>query len=234
MLKPENDPMGHAITDYYETGSAGNLFVYSDICETDEIPVPYMFRTFKEMPTLEQKALNLCHGEVLDVGAAAGAHSLWLQNNGINTSAIDISRLSVNIMKKRGIKNVHCCNINTLSADKKYDTLLLLMNGTGLAGTLDNLSMFLKQCSSLLKSGGQILIDSSDLIYLFDSLDEIPKDYYYGEVEYQIVYKDIISKSFNWLFVDYNRLKLTAETNGMKCSRIMDGKNFHYLARIIL
>lgn len=233
MLEIEYDPMGQAIADYYSTGTGGSLLVNSDICETDEIPVPYLFRTFNEMPVIEQKALNLCRGEVLDVGAAAGSHSLWLQNKGIRTTAIDISRLSVETMRKRGIKNAKCCNFNTLSDNKKYDTLLILMNGAGLAGTLAGLGEFIHKCRQLLKPGGQALIDSSDIIYLFDSPEEMP-EYYYGEVEYQIVYKNVLSQHFNWLFVDFDSLKKEVEVQGMQCTRVKNGPNFDYLAKLTL
>ena len=231
MLKSEYDPMGHAIADYFSTGKAEKLLVESDINETDEIPVAHLFRDFKGMPAIEQKAMELCRGHVLDAGAAAGAHSLWMQKNNICTTAIDISILSVNTMINRGIKDVQCADFYKLPENYKYDTLLFLMNGAGLAGTVKGLIPFLKKCKQLLKPDGQVLLDSSNIIYMFDSPNELP-DYYYGEVQYQMTYKDIFSKPFNWLFIDFEQLQKEAATQGLQCTKVMDGSDYDYLAML--
>ena len=233
MLNPDRDPMGHAIADFQTTGEAGKLIVRSDICEPDEIPVYYLFRGPAEMPPLEIKALEACRGDVLDVGAGAGSHSLALAERGYNTSSIDISRLAVDVMKSRGVRDAECIDFFELDSNRKYDTLLFLMNGAGIAGTLAGLDNFLSCCILHLKPGGQIILDSSDLRYLFDSPKEYP-DYYYGEVQYQMVYGDICSDPFPWLFVDFDNLAKTGERQGLKCNKLMEGENNSYLARLSL
>lgn len=231
MLRSEYDPMGHAIADFHSTGKADRLLVESDLCETDEIPVPYLFRDFDEMPAIEQRAMDLCRGHVLDVGAAAGSHSLWMQKNNIPSTAIDISELSVETMKKRGIKNAQCADFYNLHEAYKYDTMLFLMNGAGLAGNTEGLAFFLQKCKSLLKPNGQVLLDSSNIIYMYDSPGELP-EYYYGEVQYQMIYKEIFSKWFNWLFVDFKLLHTKAAAEGLQCIKVMNGSNFDYLAQL--
>ena len=83
--------MGTAIHDYYYKGSAGTLVVHSSMFEDDEIPVDTLFREFEEMPAIERAALELAEGKILDVGAAAGCHSLALAQMGKSSVAIDIS-----------------------------------------------------------------------------------------------------------------------------------------------
>ena len=224
--------MGQAIAEYYNKEKSKKLYVYSDITDDDEIPISYLFRDFNDMPKIEQYALNNCKGSILDVGAAAGSHSLWLQNNGFSVSAIDISELSVQAMQIRGVKDARVVDIYEFQQEQKYDTLLLLMNGAGIAGELKNLPNLLNKCSSLIKENGQILIDSSDINYMFDDDDEKPADKYYGEVEYTMSYGSCTSDMFSWLFIDSNTLKLIAHKCGLKCETVCKGENYDYLARL--
>ena len=96
--------MGQAIRDYYETGRAGRLRVFSPQFDEDEMPVGTLFREEEDMPPLELKALDLCRGRVLDVGAGAGCHSLALQRRGLDVTAVDISPLSVDVMRRRMLR----------------------------------------------------------------------------------------------------------------------------------
>ena len=104
LLENEYDPMGAAIRDYYETGRAGRLRVFSSQFDEDEMPVATLFRKEDEMPYIERKALELCSGSVLDVGGGAGCYSLALQDRGLDVTAVDISKLSVEVMERRGVK----------------------------------------------------------------------------------------------------------------------------------
>ena len=74
--------------------------------EEDEIPLTTLFKKNKNMPMIERMALDMVTGKTLDVGAGAGCHSLVLQERSIDVTAIDISPLSVETMKERGIKKV--------------------------------------------------------------------------------------------------------------------------------
>ena len=230
-----NDPFGEAIYDYFEKGKAPNITVNTNYTEDEQIPVSYLFRTEKEMPALEVTALKLCRGKVLDIGAAAGCHSIVLQQKGYNITALEISEKAVEVLKKRGIQKVIREDIYTYSA-KKYDTILLLMNGTGIGGTIEGLKELLQHLKSLLNIKGQILIDSSDIKYLFEEDDgsmwvDLNNTKYYGEMEYEISYKKSITK-FNWLFIDFNLLKNIANKIGLKCTQISKGDNFDYLAQL--
>lgn len=234
--------MGAAILDYQKTGKAGRLRVLSSMFEEDEMPVSHLFRSVKQMPALEQKALSLAHGRILDVGAGAGCHALALQERGEDVKAIDISPLSCEAMRLRGIRDVECINIFDPrlmpSPTLRYDTILLLMNGTGIAGKIANLSKLLQRLKELLNYGGQVLIDSSDLKYIYEnedgSFDIDLNGNYYGEVDYKMVYKGIEGESFDWLYVDFPLLKAAAESCGLKAEMIAEGDHYDYLARLSL
>lgn len=235
-LSPNNDPMGAAIRDYQNKGKASRPRVLSSMFDEDEMPVAHLFRTFNQMPRLEQKALSMAKGRVLDIGAGAGCHALVLQERGLEVKAIDISPLSCEVMKERGVKDAECVNLFNPQLQGKYDTLLLLMNGTGIAGKLNRLSMLLNRLKELLAEGGQILIDSSDLKYIYDnedgSMDIDLNAPYYGEVDYQMQYKNIKGEPFDWLYTDPMLLASISKQCGLNCEIVEEGENYDFLARL--
>ncbi len=234
------DLFGKAILDYQTNNSPEDLITETSISEEDEMSVAYLFRSFDEMPKIEQKALQLSKGKVLDIGCGAGGHSLYLQEKGFDVTSIDISENAVKACELRGLKNVKVQDVLDLDSEKKYDTILLLMNGTGIFGTLENCSKYLLKLKSLLKENGQILIDSSDIIYMFDEDDSedseggfwIPADGYYGELTFTISYKEEKEESFPWLYLDYNTLQNACFDNGLQCELIVEGDHFDYLAKL--
>ena len=234
-MNSKMDPMGRAIADYFKTKKASKLRVFSPMFEEDEIPLTTLFRSYKSMPEIERKALDMAKGKMLDVGAGSGCHSLVLQEKGLDVTAIDISPLSVETMKERGIKKVLEQDFSTLD-DQQYDTILMLMNGIGIVGTLERMPEFFKHLDKILASGGQVLCDSSDISYVFEDengIIEYPDtDGYYGEVNYQMQYKDTIGEPFQWLYIDANTLKRVAEENGYSVEVVAKGEHYDYLARI--
>lgn len=235
-LSPNNDPMGAAIRDYQSKGKASRLRVLSSMFDEDEMPVAHLFRTFNQMPRLEQKALSMAKGRVLDIGAGAGCHALALQERGLEVKAIDISPLSCEVMSERGVKDAECVNLFDPQLQGKYDTLLLLMNGTGIAGKLNRLPMLLNRLKELLAEGGQILIDSSDLKYIYEnedgSMDIDLNAPYYGEVDYQMQYKNIKGEPFDWLYTDHMLLASISKQCGLNCEIVEEGDNYDFLARL--
>ncbi|RKS99858.1 methyltransferase family protein [Flavobacterium sp. 123] len=232
------DLFGKAILDYQTNNSPEDLITETSISEEDEMSVAYLFRSYNEMPKLEQKALQLAKGRTLDVGCGAGSHSLYLQNErNIDVTAIDISKNAIEACTLRGLEKVKVQNILSLE-NEKFDTILLLMNGTGIFGTLKETANYLQKLKSLLNPNGQILIDSSDIIYMFDNDEDggkwIPGDNYYGELTFKIRYKNETEDEFPWLYLDYNTLQNAAFANGLQCELILEGEHYDYLAKLSL
>jgi SAM-dependent methyltransferase len=230
------DLFGKAILDFQTNNDPQALITETTISECDEMDVAYLFRNFDQMPAIEQRALQLCKGTILDVGCGAGSHSLYLQQQNLDVTAIDSSENAIKACRLRGVKNpIH---INLLDVEDKFDTILLLMNGTGIFGTLNQTDLYLNTLKKLLNPNGQILIDSSDIIYMFDEDEDggkwIPSDTYYGELEFTITYKNEKEDPFPWLYLDYNTLQNAAFANGLKCELISEGEHFDYLARLFL
>jgi len=232
-----NDILGTALKAYYfDKNIEDKLTTSSSISEEDEMPLSYLLRSYDEMPKLEKKALELANGKILDIGCGAGSHSLYLQNRSLDVTAIDVSKGALSVAKARGVLKTENKNIYSLETHHKFDTILVLMNGTGICGKLNKLASFLKYLSSFLTPTGQILIDSSDIIYMFEDPNgdhwiDATQDYY-GEVQFWMNYKDQQSETFDWLYVDYNTLQRCAMYNGMNCELITEGEHYDYLAKI--
>ena len=236
MTQHFDDPMGRAVYNYHFNSVDLPIIVHSDDFDDDTIDTSYLFRTYRQMPALEKKAMSLCFGKILDVGAGAGSHSVYLQEKGFEVTSLETSSLCCEVLKNRDLQNVIQKDIFKFNS-QTFDTIILLMNGTGIAGTLSGLDILLHHLKTLLNPGGQILIDSSDLIYLFEQEDgstliDISADKYYGEMSFQTEYLGWISQPFPWLYVDPDNLKSIAEKNLLKVDKIYKGAHYDYLARI--
>jgi SAM-dependent methyltransferase len=232
------DLFGKAILDFQTNTSPENMITSTSISDEDEMEVAYLFRSFDEMPTLEQKALQLAKGRTLEVGCGAGSHGLYLQNErNIDVHSIDISENAIAACTLRGLKNTQVIDVLNIE-NEKYDTILLLMNGTGIFETLERTSIYLQKLKSLLNPNGQILIDSSDIIYMFDEDEDggkwIPSETYYGELTFTLQYKNETEAPFPWLYMDYNTLQNAAIANGLQCQLVLEGDHFDYLAQLTL
>ena len=236
ILNVTQDPMGTAIQDFFEKGKAQQLKVRSSMFDDDEMPVSHLFRTPLEMNVLERMALSLCRGRILDVGAGAGCHSLSLQEQGAQVTAIDVSPLSVETMRRRGVIHAEVADFFTTAHSTSYETILMLMNGIGIVGKVAHLPAFFQRLDEILAPGGCVLTDSSDLRYVFEDEDGYfdPSDFdsYYGEVDYQMSYGKIKGESFDWLYIDFETLSAAADQAGYQVELVRKGEHYDYLAKI--
>lgn len=232
------DTIGQAIFNYYFNNIEEVISVESNYTEDEEINPKHFFRKWDEMPELEQKALSLCKGKVLDIGAGAGCHTLELQKMGISVVALERSELASQVMQHRGVENIIIDDIFNYS-DNHFDSILLLMNGVGIAGTLSGLKKLLNHMKSILSPGGQILLDSTDISYLFEEDDgsvwyNLANEDYYGEMSYTLKYMHNFTSTFPWLFVDFETLMHISAEEGFNIELIDEGDDYQYLARLTI
>ncbi|RCH56381.1 SAM-dependent methyltransferase [Mucilaginibacter hurinus] len=223
------DILGQAVDNYYRRNRRKKLWIHNRYGPKEEMPVATYFRDEDDMPDLEWAALERCHGKVLDIGAGAGSHALVLQERGIDVTALEISPLAAKVMLQRGVQKVVVTDIFNYRAGQ-YDTLLLLMNGIGLAGTIENLRTLLRHAKILLKPGGQLLFDSSDVAYLYEG--DMPDEEYYGEIWYQYEYDGQKTEWFKWLYIDEATLLKIAAGEGWQAEVLIEDEFGQYLVRL--
>jgi precorrin-6B methylase 2 len=225
------DVFGLALQDEFN-GDAEVLWLYNSYDYPEEMPLDIFFRTEEDMSDLEYKALEMCYGKVLDIGAGAGSHALELQNKNLDVTALDSSPNAIEIMQERGVKKVVEQELNTFQ-ETGFDTILLLMNGIGITGSLEGLKSFLIRSRNMVNPGGQLIFDSSDVSYLYQDLQK-PTDRYYGEISYQYEYKGQRGEWFNWLYIDEHTLTEIAKECGWNCEIVLDDGQDQYLAQLTL
>ena len=226
-----NDVLGAAIQDYWNGDTETKLWVHDYIGPRVEMQRSIYFRDWKAMPELEKRALRLCTGKILDIGAGAGSHSLELQNQNKEVVAMDISPLNCAVIKARGVQKVVQADFFNYD-EAQYDTLLLMMNGVGISADLDGFERLLQQFQKVLKPGGRVLMDSTDLSYLFDQDTPMPLNRYYGEMDCAYSYKGIMTDVFTWLYLDFYMMNAICEKNGWKCIKIYDDGEEQFLVSL--
>lgn len=233
------DALGQAFLDYLNGDKTAAVRFHSEYWEVDEAPVSLFFRDSGPPRPLEDRAVELCRGRILDAGAGAGIHALALQRLGFKVCAIDVSPLAVEVMVERGLSEAHCADIFSFDPLIPFDTLLLLMNGIGIVENLEGLQRFLERAHTLLRPDGQILLDSSDPRTQIEANEKPPWEsksktgVYWGETQFQIEYKGKMGEPFGWLFVDSETLAQHARQTGWTCQVLRWDKDGRYLARLI-
>lgn len=225
------DVLGKAMYDHYHKLSRAGLWIYNKYGMPESMNVAMYFRQVADMPEIERVALQHCTGTVLDIGAGAGSHALALQQQGLQVTAIDISENAVRLMKKRGVKHAEVANVFTWNKSR-YDTLLMMMNGIGLAESVDGLHTFFMHAKTLLQPGGQLLFDSCDVAYLYEQNGTAMPAGYYGEIAYQYRYRQQRTQWFTWLYIDKHTMTKVAETAGFSVKILHEDEYDQYLARL--
>lgn len=237
----ENQPMtpfGKALSACYEGDAEATITIRRDDGTEAPLPAKYFFRSEPEFTIIEKEALALCHGRILDAGAGSGTHSLVLQSEGHHVTAIDISNEAVEVMKRRGIQDARVINIYDFDREK-YNTLLMLGHGIGMTGTLEGLDRFLLSAGNWLVSGGQILVDSTDIRKTTEEhnlayqQENRKANRYFGEIRFQMEFRGIAGPFLSWLHVDPETLASHASKTGWNTEIVTDTLHDDYLARLV-
>jgi SAM-dependent methyltransferase len=186
---------------------------------------------------LEQRALDLCRGKVLDIGAGAGRHALVLQRKGLEVCAIDVVAEAVFVMRERGVRDALPYDVMTMEG-RTFDILLLLMNGIGIVGTPSELDRFLGHAGHLVNAGGCLLCDFIDVSKTNDPVHvryrekNERKGRYPGQQFYSAHFGTVVGPLFPWLHLDFATLLAHAARNHWNAELLLSGSDGHYLAKL--
>lgn len=227
---------GQALLDYHKGDLEATITLKRDDGNRVDHPVKVFFRDAQEY-ALEKIALDLCYGRVLDIGAGSGIHSLFLQDKGLDVKAIDISPKAVQVMRERGVVNVHLADIMSFEEDQ-FDTILMMGQNIGIAETINGLSQYLQNVSHILNIGGQVFLTSVDVQYTDDPVEKqyqeqnLESGRYFGEVRMKVIYKGMEGLMFGWMRIDPETLNDYALEAGLNCEVIKQHEDGGYLARL--
>ena len=230
-------PHGRALLDYFNGDTSAHVVVHWEDREREVVPIRVFFRGPSEFSAVEEAAIDLCRGRVLDGGAGAGCHALVLQEQGLAVCAIDIAPEAVEVMRRRGVQDARCADIFHFR-EGPFDTILLMMNGIGVVGDLAGLDRFLADVHRLLAPGGRILLDSYDPNRTQhpdgapSSKTRRPQGRYIGEMRFRLEYRGKKGPTLAWLFLDIKLLTERAMKAGWSPEIIWQEAEGHYLARL--
>ncbi len=226
------DVLGQAILNFYHKSSKAKLWIHNKYGPKEEMPVEIYFRDLNNLTALELIAIKHCKGKILDIGAGAGSIAKLLQEKRLDVTALEISPILKEVMKLRGVSKIVQEDIYRYDLET-FDTLLLLMNGIGLVGSLSGFKRFLKHAKKIINPGGQLIFDSSNVAYLYEG--DIPEmANYYGEILYQYEYKKQKTDWFKWLYIDIEKLIETANLEGFQTEILFEDENDQFLARLVV
>lgn len=225
------DIFGQALKDYYEEKEEKLLWLHNSYGDPEEMPIDIFFRMEEDMSPIELKALKLCKGKILDIGAGVGCHSIVLQERGLDVTALEISKDACEIMQDLGIKQIENADILTFKPIQKFDSLLLLMNGIGLSRTYSALPDFLEILKRLKTSEGVIVFDSSDISYLYNGTEK-KSSKQNGEVSYSYQYGNTKDPWFDWVYISPKQMEQFANEAGLTFKLIMKDQYDQYLATL--
>jgi SAM-dependent methyltransferase len=226
-------PLAHALRAYQDGRNDARLVIRTDLGTREEWPVSLFFRTADEFPPLEREALRHCGRRVIEVGAGAGPHALALQREGHEVLAVESLPEIAGLLAERGVEKVTIRPLDDIAA-RTADTVLMLMNGLGLAGTLEGLQHMLKSAARLLAPEGRIVADSTDPRHFLE-IDEGEPAFgqdgrYGGEVQFQIEFDGAKGAPFPFLYVDAATLANHASKAGLTLSAAYPFESGTYLA----
>ncbi len=209
------DLFGKALLDYQQKTMESPLLLHTEYGQPEPVPLEQFFVEEGEFPDLDIFALEQVYGKILDIGAATGRHALYLQNRGHDITAMDISESCGVVMKEAGVEKIVVEDVFNFDG-QIFDTIFMLMNGIGIAGTIEGLKKLLGHLHQMLKPTGQLLLDSSDISYLYEE-SPWPENTYFGELTYRYQYNDTLGDPFNWLFIDREKLVEIANSVAWNC-----------------
>jgi len=237
MNENSMEPYGLALLDYFNGDHSATQIFHRDDGRDFEVPISLFFRDSAGFSRIEQTAIELCSGRVLDIGAGTGRHSLVLQEKGIDVIALDVSPQAIDIMKKRGVRGVYHGDIFEFNQGK-FDTLLMMLHGIGMVGTLAGLRHFLNHAHTLIAPGGIVVFDSLDVRCTDDPAHlayherNRNENRFIGEIRFQIEYKGKRGPLFSWLQADPDTLKEVSVVEGWNTEIVCQEPSGDYLARL--
>lgn len=231
-------PLAEALADLAAGDASAVVAIESDDGVTQHVAAALFAEGSDALADAEALALGVCRGHVLDVGAGSGRHAIELQRAGARVRAIDVCPELVALMRARGVVDARVADVFDLR-EERFDTLLMMMNGIGIVGTLEGLDHFLAHARRLLRPGGQILFDSFDLRTSPDPRTaraiavREASGIYFGEVTFRMSYSGRTGDRYPWLFLDGETAASRAEANGWHLQLLFEDEDSTYVARLL-
>jgi len=203
------EPHARALLAFERGDRDASILVIDDLGDTEALPASWFFRDEGRFPPLERRALELCEGRVLDLGAGAGCHALVLQERGHPVCAVEILPELVELLQRREVTDARTGSVFTPPAGR-WDP-----GGRIIADSTD-----MRRFATGWRSEGGIRL----------ALREDGR--YVGEIQFQLEFAGRRGDPFSQLYVDPDTLSDLARRAGWEVEIVDQGENGAFLSRL--
>tara|TARA_Y100001958_G_C21167505_1_gene499993 strand:+ start:453 stop:1181 length:729 start_codon:yes stop_codon:yes gene_type:complete len=185
------------------------------------IRIEYIKKNIIESLKLKNKKKPLEKIKILDVGCGGGLLSEPMSRMGAEVTGIDASNKNINIAKihskQSGLKIKYICTSpEKLKSDFKFDVILNME----IVEHVENVNLFLKSCSKLLKPNG---------IMFVATLNKTFKSYIFAIIGAEYIMKWLPIGTHEWeKFVKPDELINIQKKNNLKLDKL-DGMKFNLI-----
>ena len=198
------------------------------------------FAGFTDWPEIEQEAFGFVRGRVLDVGAGAGRHALYLQQCGCRVTAIDNSLLAVQVCHERGLDDARVVAIEDIASlqPETFDTILMLGNNFGLFGNARTARRLLRTMGKITNASARIVAETMDPLktanpcHLAYHERNRTRGRMPGQVRIRVRFRDVVGPWIHYLFVGEKELAEILEGTGWEIERVIRDETPQYVAVI--
>ncbi len=212
-LLPPNSLISRAVKDFIESKEEKFIKIWHNQLKEESYSASYFLRTYDKMPEYEQLALSLCQGSILDIGAGAGAHTRYLISKNLDVTSLEFDSGFAEIIQQVENSKVIQEDFFSYSTKEKFQTILLLMNGLGIAQSKARLPIMFDKLKDLLADNGRIIVEITD--YKF-SPEYDPTTMNDPEVTYRVMYEGSFSEEFHWLYPNLEMVSLECKRLNLK------------------
>ncbi|MGH3887188.1 MAG: class I SAM-dependent methyltransferase [Pseudonocardiaceae bacterium] len=176
-------------------------------------------------------------GTAEDIGCCTGRHLQHLTDRGITAHGIDTCRAAVGLARAANT-SADVADAHTYTPPQPVNTVLALGGGLGIAGTLDQVPVFLSHLASWLAPGGQLIVSSVDWKATADEhhawvTKATTEGRYPGDVRLRLRYENSVGAWFDWTWIDPDTLAAATEQTGLRVGDIRRFGPAWYGARLV-
>lgn len=240
MKKTEDAYGKQLLTQYYNQSSTVEIIEREDnYIDTGSEPGLYFFE-YEQWSPLERQAIERVAGRALDIGCGAGRHSLYLQKQGFDVTAIDNSPGAIEVCKLRGVKNAVVKPIVEVGdfEPNSFDTILMFGNNFGLMGDAENAKLIFNKLSRITSSQARIIAGTLNP-YKTDCPEHLEyqelnrqRGRMAGQIKMRIRYGKVIGEWFDYLFVSPEEMQEIVGDTDWQIQEFIESGESNYFAVI--